>query len=105
MVRAIFHTDIVEGELVVWAESPDVPGLSVAGESVSEVREALRELLLLDGRGDVVTKESLADAQDRPVFWRRFLVQGETSVTVHNWSIDDVNIEQSIVRDPVLVMD
>jgi predicted RNase H-like HicB family nuclease len=35
----IIHLEVADGEVVWWAESPDLPGFTAAGSSLSELRE------------------------------------------------------------------
>jgi predicted RNase H-like HicB family nuclease len=49
MTELTIHLEAVEGEVVWWADSPDVPGFSAAAPSLVELRErataALEEIL------------------------------------------------------------
>jgi predicted RNase H-like HicB family nuclease len=49
MTELIIHLEDADGEVVWWAESPDVPGFSAAAPSLDELRrraiDALAELV------------------------------------------------------------
>jgi predicted RNase H-like HicB family nuclease len=60
------HVEPVEGGVSWWAESEQLPGVSAAGDSLSELREMLAEILddLSEERGEpiVIVSEHLSDA-------------------------------------------
>ncbi len=63
MITIVFHPEFIDGELAVWAESPDLPGFSAAGDSVVEVRALVLEFLAAEEiEDDVLEQVFLADA-------------------------------------------
>jgi predicted RNase H-like HicB family nuclease len=62
-VELVIHIEAADGEAVWWAESPEVPGFSVAAPTLAEMRErataALNEL-----EGPVRITERLAGGED-----------------------------------------
>ena len=65
-----FHVEASEGAIVWWVESDDLPGVSAAADSLSELRELITPLLadLSAERGEniVVASERLAGEVEEP---------------------------------------
>jgi hypothetical protein len=60
------HIDAGEHDFVWWAESPDVPGLTVAAPSLPELRTLIDEAVLLDAPPDVGEITYLLVTEDEP---------------------------------------
>lgn len=59
MTELIIHLEDADGEVVWWAESPDVPGFSAAAPTLAELRERAREALSARGARPVQIVERL----------------------------------------------
>lgn len=45
IVQVMVHLERVDGAVVYWAESPDVPGFTATADSLSELRIIARQVL------------------------------------------------------------
>lgn len=62
MITIVFHPEPVDGELTVWADSPDLPGFSAAGGSIIEVRGLVKQYLSAEAiEGDL--RERVLDSE------------------------------------------
>lgn len=74
MITIVFHPEFVHNEMAVWADSPDLPGFTAAGNSIGEVRALVREYLNDEAiEGDV--RERFHDADHSTGFYA-FYVNG-----------------------------
>jgi hypothetical protein len=63
MTELVIHLEGGDGEVVWWAESPQIPGFSAAAPTLKELRErAYRALREIAGPGPIVERLSAADS-------------------------------------------
>lgn len=67
-ITLLIHVEMADQEIVWWAESDDLPGVTVAAPSLMEMREELdnllRDLAVERGEAIVITEEMLAESED-----------------------------------------
>lgn len=67
MITVMYHCEISNNELTIWAASDDLPGYTAAGESFDEVRGLVREYLHQLGRDDELVEHG--DGDDEFRYW------------------------------------
>ena len=69
MMVLTYLTEVVDGAVIVWAESEALPGFSAAGASIDEVRALVAEYLRAEGRGDESWAENLGGQTESSIAW------------------------------------
>ena len=61
----IIHLEVADGDVVWWAESPDLPGFTAAGSSLGELRErAMAAIEEIQGGPVQIVEHLEADVPD-----------------------------------------
>jgi predicted RNase H-like HicB family nuclease len=57
-IELVIHMEVADGEAVWWAESPEVPGFSVAAPTLAEMRDRATTALaeLRDGPVEIIER-------------------------------------------------